>query len=54
MITLHPNGNLFHKRGFFSADASLSPETARQDTMAWKILHAHSISPDPAHLQDSL
>ena len=50
MITLHPNGT-YLINGVPSADASLSPETARQDTMAWKILHAHSISPDPAHLQ---
>ena len=49
MITLHPNGT-YLINGVPSADASLPPETARQDTMAWK-LHAHSISPDPAHLQ---
>ena len=50
MITLHENG-VFLVNGVPSVNASLSPEEGRRRTMAYSILHSHSISGDPAHLQ---
>lgn len=50
MITLHENG-VFLVNGVPSVSASLSPEEGRRRTMAYSILHSHSISGDPAHHQ---
>ena len=50
MITLHDSG-VFLVNGVPCADAPLSRQEGRQNTMAWNILQAHSVSGDPEQLQ---
>ncbi len=50
MITLHDTG-VFLEAGRLSPVSARTPEEGRKGTMAWKILQAHSVSPDPAQLQ---
>ncbi|MCI8329025.1 MAG: hydratase [Oscillibacter sp.] len=50
MITLHDNG-VFLSQGTLHTSAPISPAEGRQQTLAWSILQAHSISGDPENLQ---
>ena len=50
MITLHDSG-VFLVNGVPCADAPLSRQEGRRNTMAWNILQAHSVSGDPEQLQ---
>ena len=50
MITLHDQG-VFLADGVPAAQAPISPEEGRRQTMAWSILQSHSVSGDPERLQ---
>ena len=50
MITLHENG-VFLVDGVPCAQAPVSPEEGRRQTMAWNILQSHNTSGDPSKLQ---
>ena len=50
MMTLHDEG-IFLVNGAPSAQAPVSPEEGRRQTMAWNILQAHNTSGDPDNLK---
>ena len=50
MMTLHDEG-IFLVNGAPSAQAPVSPEEGRRQTMAWNILQAHNTSGDPENLK---
>ncbi len=50
MITLH-DGGVFLASGVPCAQAPISPDEGRRQTLAWSILQAHNTSADPAHLK---
>ena len=50
MMTLHDEG-IFLVNGATSAQAPVSPEEGRRQTMAWNILQAHNTSGDPDNLK---
>ncbi|MCF2664664.1 hydratase [Oscillibacter valericigenes] len=50
MMTLHDEG-IFLVNGALSAQAPVSPEEGRRQTMAWNILQAHNTSGDPDNLK---
>ncbi len=50
MITLHDEG-VFLSNGALCAAAPVAPDEGRRRTMAWDILHAHSVSDDPENLK---
>ena len=50
MMTLHDEG-IFLVNGALSAQAPVSPEEGRRQTMAWNILQTHNTSGDPDNLK---
>ena len=50
MMTLHDEG-IFLVNGALSAQAPVSPEEGRRQTMAWHILQTHNTSGDPDNLK---
>ena len=51
MITLHDNGVFLSGGALRDRADGVTPDQGRQRTMAWSILHSHSVSGDPEHLQ---